>query len=128
MRTGQAGEYLAAAVLQRHFPAIAFPNIPTAYDLMAETKDGQFLRCQVKTCEKPNEIRGFSYWRFQTTKRKTMYTDKEIDFFALVVLPKRLVVFMRPEDVVSQTQRFKTDEVNEDLELISLERTLGAWL
>ena len=78
---GQAGEYLAASVLQRHVKAIAFPDIPTSYDLLVETKSNEFLRCQVKTTDVIWSVNEYDYWRFHAKKESGAYTSKDCDFF-----------------------------------------------
>lgn len=57
-----------------------------------------------------------------------MYNSVEIDFFALVILPKRLVVFIRPEEVTGQSYRIPEKKVCQDLEEATLIETLGAWM
>ena len=125
---GQAGEYLAAAVLQRHFQTIAFPDRPSAYDLLVETHSNSFLRCQVKTSDSLDTVRGNHYYRFHTRSRSGAYTNKECDFFAFVVLPTRTVVFAKPEDITSAVFRVKQDASTLDTENQTLLTTLGEWL
>tara|TARA_R110000796_G_C14565774_1_gene435286 strand:+ start:104 stop:502 length:399 start_codon:yes stop_codon:yes gene_type:complete len=125
---GQAGEYLAAAVLQRHFSAIASPDKPSAYDLIVETKDNFFLRCQVKTSDSISSINGSNYWSFHTHKSSGMYTHDDCDFFAFVVLRKRTVVFAKPENIKSSVYRIRLDEATLEKEATTLKQTLGEWL
>ena len=49
---GHSGEFLASSMLQRIFPAIAFPQTIAHYDILCETKSGDFVKCQVKTTNK----------------------------------------------------------------------------
>lgn len=121
---GQAGEFLAASVLQRHFQAIAFPQSLTAYDLIAHHASGKFLKCQVKTAEKQKDVRGYKYWKFDTRKSSGLYGKSEIDFFALVVLPKRIVTFLDRSESKSICY-LKDDQVTAEREQETLEKVLG---
>lgn len=126
-QVGQAGEYLTACVLQRHFQAIAFPHIPTAYDILAHHKSGAFLKCQVKTAEKTTNIKGSKYWQFKTRKKSKMYDDTEVDFFALVVLPKRIVTFLSKADATGQFYLREADATPEK-EQKTLVDVLGSYI
>ena len=126
---GQAGEYLAAAVLQRHFSAIAFPDKPSSYDLLVEVHRTSFLRCQVKTTNYVDVVNGNSYYRFNSQTRNVgMYTNDHCDFFAFVVLPTRTVIFDKPENVKSSVYRVKQEHATLDAEEETFRKTLGAWL
>jgi hypothetical protein len=125
---GQAGEYLAAAVLQRHFLAIAFPDKPSVYDLIVETKTNSFLRCQVKTSNSISSVNGSDYYRFHTLKSSGKYSKTDCDFFAFVVLRHRTVVFVNPENVKSAVYRVKLDDATFENEAQTLQQTLGEWL
>tara|TARA_A200000159_G_scaffold39141_2_gene35654 strand:+ start:428 stop:772 length:345 start_codon:yes stop_codon:yes gene_type:complete len=114
-------------VLQRHFQAIAFPHIPTAYDLLAHHKSGEFLKCQVKTAAKIKEINGSKYWAFKTKKESGAYGSSEVDFFALVVLPKRAVFFLSNEDATG-TCYIKESDATPERELETLHDVLGEYL
>lgn len=127
MQTGQSGEYLAASVLQRHFKTIAFPDLAAPYDLVAESYNGDFLRCQVKTADAVNVVNGYRYWRFNTAKKTSCYTNDEIDFFALVCLPRRLLIFQAFENTSAQS-RLREDAFTERLELETLNEVLGEHL
>ena len=125
---GQAGEYLAASVLQRHFKAIAFPNLPTAYDLVVETKNNSFLRCQVKSSDVISSTNGCDYWRFHAQKASGSYTSRDCDFFAFVILQARTVVFARPDNLTSGVFRVRLDDATFENEAQTLQQTLGEWL
>jgi len=114
-------------VLQRHFKAIAFPNIPSPYDLVAESYGGSFLKCQVKTCDSVNVINGCRYWRFHTSNKAGAYLETEVDFFALVSLPRRLVFFRAVSDV-KKVCRIREDQMTERGEIESLDAVLGQYL
>jgi hypothetical protein len=125
---GQAGEYLAASVLQRHVKAIAFPDIPTSYDLLVETMSNEFLRCQVKTTDVIWSVKGYDYWRFHATRESGAYTSKDCDFFAFVILQARTVVFALPDNVTGGQFRVKLDDATFHNEAQTLQQTLGEWL
>lgn len=128
-RIGQSGEYLASAVLQRHFVAIAYPNIPTAYDLTVQAKSGEFLKCQVKTSNTIEKINGSEYWRFHASKHKGHYTTEEVDFFAFVILPKRLCFFELAKDVCGKlSHRIPKLSATPENEKESIKKTLGYWI
>lgn len=129
LTTGTSGEYLAASVLQRHFKAIAFPNLPTPYDLILEAYDGRFLKCQVKTCDIINTINGCRYWKFNTGKSKKQYTADEVDFFALVSLPRRLIFCMSFDEIGAiHTTRLRETQFTERAETESINKVLGDYL
>lgn len=127
LQTGQAGEYLAAAVLQSHFRTIAFPGLAAPYDLIAESYGGSFLKCQVKASTHINIVHGNRYWKFNTRKAKGEYHKSEVDFFALVSLPKRLVYFVSISDVM-YNHRIRENEMTERAEIESLDTVLGKYL
>jgi len=124
---GQAGEYLAAAVLQREFPAIAFPDRPSAYDLLIETEVNTFLRCQVKTSDVINSVNGCDYWKFNIRRTAGNYKSGDCDFFAFVVLRARTVVFAKSDDVTTSF-RVRLDDATFENEERTLKQTLGEWL
>ena len=126
--TGQAGEFLAASVLQRSFRAIAFPNIPAPYDLIVESYAGKLFKCQVKTCDKPKTITGNEYWRFNTRSRAGRYLDTEIDFMALVILPRRLVYFLSVNDIKADCIYLNTESVERSIEAETLTKVLGEYI
>lgn len=125
---GQAGEYLAAAALQQHFRAIAFPGLPSAYDLVVESHAGKFLRCQVKTCGTQAKQGGSTYWRFNTGKRLNPYLKSDVDFFALVILPLRMCIFLDVSDITGPTYRIPTNKLDLDIENKSLNKVLGNYI
>jgi len=128
-RIGQSGEYLASAVLQRHFVAIAYPNIPTAYDLTAQTKSGDFLKCQVKTSDTLETVNGSNYWRFHTSRQRGHYTTSDVDFFAFVVLPQRLCFFESAEDICGKLfHRIPESKATLENELDNINSVLGRWI
>jgi len=126
--TGQAGEYLAAFVLQRSFRAIAFPNIPAPYDLIVESHAGKLLRCQVKTCDTPKIVNGNEYFRWNTRSSAGIYKEKDIDFMALVILPRRLVYFLDVKDIKGYSFYLRTDAAAELLESETLKKVLGSYI
>ena len=129
---GFSGELLAASLLQRIFPAIAFPQTVTHYDIICESKSGSFLKCQVKTTNNLENTNGSLYWRFGTNKktkgvRNNMYLDSDVDFFAFVCLKKNLVIFVEFSDVKSCFFRIpdrKMNKRNQDRSVIKLSK---AW-
>jgi hypothetical protein len=125
---GQAGEYLAASVLQRHVKAIAFPDIPTSYDLLVETMSNEFLRCQVKSSDVISSVNGCDYWRFHAKKASGAYTSKDCDFFAFVILQTRTIVFKTPDNLTSGVFRVRLDDATFENEAQTLQQTLGEWL
>ena len=125
---GQAGEYLAAAVLQPHFRGIAFPGLPSPYDLVVESNAGTFLRCQVKTSGTPSKQRAGTYWRFNTGTRLKPYLKSDVDFFALVILPLRICIFLDVSDITGPTYRIPTNKLDLDIENKSLNKVLGNYI
>lgn len=126
LKVGYAGELLAASVLQRHFKTIAFPQLPTAYDLLVETKS-QFLRCQVKTAHKVTTINSNRYFKFSTSFRQTQkYTKDDIDFFALVILPNRVMQFYPPS--VGVSVYIKESDATLEKEQASFKNLLSKYL
>jgi len=115
-------------VLQRHFKAIAFPDIPSVYDLLVESHSGSFLKCQVKSTNQVEEINGCRYWRFNTRRAKGIYKTSECHFFALVILPERLVIFEKIERVQTLIYRIKEADLSRTLEEQSIQHALGEWL
>jgi len=115
-------------VLQRHFKAIASPDIPSVYDLLVESHSGSFLKCQVKTTNKIEELNGCRYWRFNTRRKGSLYKRDDVHFFALVILPERIVIFEKAEDVLVPIYRVKENDVSNTLEEQSLQHALGEWL
>lgn len=114
-------------MLQRHFEAIAFPNIPAPYDLLVETKEGKFLKCQVKTADSTSSNKGNNYWQFRTTHGTQKYTKQMIDFFAFVILPKRKIVFGTPESM-GKTFWVPMHLATSENEQKTLESVLGKYL
>jgi len=127
LQIGQAGEYLAAAALQSHFRTIAFPGIAAPYDLIAESYSGSFLKCQVKASTHINIVHGCRYWKFNTCRSKGEYHESEVDFFALVSLPRRLVYFVGIADVM-YNHRIRENEMTQRAEIESLDKVLGKYL
>ena len=126
---GQAGEYLTAAVLQRRFPVIAIPHIPAPYDIAVQTPGGQFLRCQVKTSDSVDHVNNCDYYRFHSNKNTGCYSADEIDFFAFVALPERVIRFEKCSDISSSgVYRLRKDQATFAYEKQSFEKTLGAFL
>lgn len=115
-------------MLQRHFKAIASPDIPSVYDLLVESHCGSFLKCQVKSTNQVETINGSRYWRFSTKKTKGLYGDGELHFFALVILPLRLVIFEKLKGVNAAIYRIKESDASRSLEERSLQHVLGEWL
>lgn len=124
---GQAGEFLAASVLQRHFRAIVLPQTPEPYDLLVEDDTGRFYKCQVKTTAGVDTVNSQEYYRFRAQKNKygkgQEYTADEADFFAFVCLPKRLVWFV-DQPSTKRCNRIRADEMNLELEEKTLKSTM----
>ena len=100
-----------------------------AYDLLAQKKTGDFLKCQVKTTDKLQTVKGNNYWMFNTGKTSKVkeYSVSEIDFFALVVLPKRVVSFVLPNEAKS-TFSIREDKATSQYEEQTLRDVLGIYL
>ena len=122
---GQAGEFLAASVLQRHFKAIVLPQTPEPYDLIVEDDDGNFYKCQVKTAGVIDTINNCEYYRFNAVKRQSQkqYTASDADFFAFVALPDRLVWFV-DQNSAKATNRIRVADLTEATEAGSLIKTM----
>lgn len=124
---GQAGEFLAASVLQRHFKAIVLPQTPEPYDLLVEDDDGAFYKCQVKTTAVVDTLGNYNYYRFRAQKNKygkgEQYTADEADFFAFVILPERLVWFV-DQSSTKRCNRIRTDEISLEVEENTLKKTM----
>lgn len=115
-------------MLQRHFKAIASPDIPSVYDLLVESHSGLFLKCQVKSTNQVETLNGSRYWRFATRRTGGLYRPEDCHFFALVILPKRIVIFEKTEQVKSRIHRIKEADVSSILEEQSIQHALGEWL
>ena len=131
---GHSGEFLAASMLQRIFPAIAFPQTIAHYDILCETKSGDFVKCQVKTTNKieVNAIEKYKYWRFSTSRRDhgsvvNKYEENDLDFFAFVCLKKNLVVFVNADDVGKKFYRIPVDKMNKRKQDSSLKKIDRDW-
>jgi len=73
----------------------------------------------------PDVLNGSRYWRWKTSRRGgDRYTPKDIDYFALVVLPLNRVIFIKPGDT-GPTHRVRVDRLTRDFEKASLEYILG---
>lgn len=129
---GHSGEFLAASMLQRIFPAIAFPQTTSQYDILCEAEDGAFVKCQVKTTNTIEHCGDYQYWRFCTGKRFKkkkigFYEEKEVDFFALVCLKKSLVFFVDARDIKTQFYRVAVDKMSKRKQDISLKQLNKKW-
>ena len=127
-----SGELLAASVLQRIFPAIAFPQTTTHYDILCETESGSFVKCQVKTTNKIEINNGCSYWRYRTGKTKTgkknqRYEANEVDFFAFVCLPKGLIYFVEASEVDTMFMRIPISHMTKRKQERSLKKMYKKW-
>lgn len=129
---GFSGEFLAASVLQRIFPAIAFPQTSAHYDILCETKSGGFAKCQVKTTNGVEKKNKTEYYRWNTGgniggKLNTMYGDGEVDFYAFVCLCKNLVHFCNSEDVNTTYMRVRIEDMVEEKQEVSLKKLDEFW-
>lgn len=125
---GQSGEYLAASLLQRHFPAIAFPNVAAPYDLIVQTKNSEFLRCQIKTTKQLEQNRSSAVWKFTTARDGKKYGSGEIDFFVLVALPKNLCAFYLVEECDKGSLRIFDKDFTEQLQSETFDKVLRHYL
>lgn len=115
-------------MLQPHFRGIAFPGLPSPYDLVVESNAGTFLRCQVKTSGTKSRQRGRTYWRFNTGTRLKPYLKSDVDFLALVILPLRICIFLDVSDITGPTYRIPTNKLDLDIENKSLNKVLGNYI
>ena len=124
---GQAGEFLAASVLQRHFKAIVLPQTPEPYDLLVEDDTGRFYKCQVKTTAGIDSVNNHEYYRFRAQKNKyghgEQYTAADADFFAFVCLPERLVWFV-DQSSTKRCNRIRVDQMTLEVEEQTLKETM----
>lgn len=125
---GQSGEYLAASLLQRYFKAIAFPNAPSHYDLLVETKNSEFLRCQIKTTKQLEQKRKTAVWKFTTARNGKKYESNEIDFFVLVALPKNLCAFYLVGECDKGSVRILDKDFTEKLQSETFDKVLRPYL
>ncbi len=125
---GLSGEFFAASVLQRRFKAIAFATSSSPFDLICESNAGFFYRCQVKSTASTNTVNTFKYWMWRTSRSKNMpYKKGDVDFFALVSLPSRAVLFVLPRDIKSCCYRVRVDSLDQNVENESLNRVLETF-
>lgn len=122
---GLSGEFFAAAVLQRHFKAIAFATSNSPFDLICQSRSGNFYTCQVKATASTNTVNKNSYWQWSTTRnQKARYQASDANFFALVALPLRTIVFATPSEITSSVYRVREDKLDSAAENESLTRVL----
>jgi hypothetical protein len=127
-----SGELLAASVLQRIFPAIAFPQTTRHYDILCETESGGFVKCQVKTTNRIETTHGCSYWRYRARKTSTgktnqKYEAKDVDFFAFVCLPKGLIYFVEASEVNTLFMRIPIRLMTKRKQENSLKKISKKW-
>ena len=94
-RVAKAGEYLAAFELTAHGADVSLAVESRPYDLLVEF-EGQVIRVQVKTASSPcDEGRyGFDTKRgsHKANAKSRLYTDDEVDMFALVAFDIKRVI------------------------------------
>lgn len=106
LQIGKAGEYITCADLII-MGLIAYPSeqgLP--YDVVVDTGH-KLLKCQVKTTQKPREIpqrnqKSLAYIfniKRNGNGNKKKYEDGDIDFFALVELEGRSVVYLTNKEM-----------------------------
>lgn len=125
VRTGRAGEYIAAGIITTL--ADVDVNIVTQphYDLLAHFEDFD-LKIQVKasgkvqtnprTCSYPH----FNYKTSRGVKPHRALDPGRYDIACFIALPYRLAMFRMSKDVVTTTTKIKTD-------LFSVEAEQDSW-
>ena len=99
---GRTGELIAAASLQTlGFHAISVSN--KKYDLLVDF-DNRFLRVQVKACLAPRN-RGAYEFKTAHGKPKQVYTQSDVDLFALVAIDLRRCVYVATSQIAVVTVR-----------------------
>lgn len=123
LQIGKAGEHLACAdlLIQGYNAFLSDQGLP--FDVLVEL-NGKVYRGQVKTVSRTYQYHSrkdgktpHSQYRFTTrhgTTSKNRATELgEVDFYAFVVLPKKLVAYMWVRDIISKN----TGKVNQLIEL-----------
>jgi len=122
---GLSGEFFAAAVLQRKFKAIAFATSNSPFDLICQSYSGQFFTCQVKATASTSTVKNNKYWQWSTSRSNhALYKDGDADFFALVALPLRAILFVKAADIKSRCYRLPEKNLDLEIEAQSLTRIL----
>lgn len=69
------------------------------YDFIIESKQGCFNRIQIKSCNTAAKDGSFSFKLLFGNKKDGFYSKRDIDFFALYVIPENLFFFVPIESV-----------------------------
>lgn len=119
MQMGKAGEYLACACLLIQGFNAMLSDAGAPYDILIDLGEGKFGRMQVKSTFKMINSRQdkSGRWRHSTLYRFAMragrlsdrrINSKQCDYFAFVALDRKLVAFMKYEEVVNKNGFCKT--------------------
>jgi hypothetical protein len=124
---GQAGEYLAAAILiEMEIQTMVSPT--AGADLLA-FDCGRHWRIEVKTANKLEE-RDRTLFYFGTARGsrvKTKVTNETCDILALVALPFRRVIFRHVNEITSKSTRLSKNRFVEGCERESWTKAI-AWI
>ena len=128
-RVALAGEYLTASFLVQYCDSVIIAPEGHKSDLILD-HCGKLYRVQVKTTNSiyKKDNQDYFRWDFRSSydrkSKSDRYQSNDVDFFALVALPRKFIFFV-PLDAVTNSLAKKVDELKNIDSVESLQTTLN---
>ena len=128
-RVALAGEYLTASFLVQYCDSVIIAPEGHKSDLILD-HCGKLYRVQVKTTNSiyKKDNQDYFRWDFRSSydrkSKNDRYRSNDVDFFALVALPRKFIFFV-PLEAVTNSLAKKVDELKNIDSVESLQTTLN---
>lgn len=128
-RVALAGEYLTASFLVQYCDSVIIAPEGHKSDLILD-HCGKLYRVQVKTTNSiyKKDNQDYFRWDFRSSydrkAKSDRYRSNDVDFFALVALPRKFIFFVPLEDVTNSLAK-KVEELKNIDSVESLQTTLN---